>query len=173
MLSKLQKLLIIALGGIALDAAAAERPIQFPAYESAITVSGTLSQSIHSTHSPGYAIGGESIYSRDTFSTGGSLKYFPEGTDSPILNVFVGAGYKRFLQAQIGYGTEDGIYRLRSEMDLPWLWVMAKNATQLDFKLPGKLDAYPNNRFVVSFTIEKYDAARYLDNVSFGLGLRY
>lgn len=173
MVSQLQKLCVAALGGFALQAVAAERPIQFPAYESAITVTGTLSQSLHSTHNPGWAVGGESIYSRDTFNTGGSLKFFPEGTDNPIFNVFVGTGYKRLVQAQIGYGTEDGIYRLRSEVDLPWLWVLAKNVARRDLRLPSQFDHYPNNRFVVSFTIEKYDAARYLDNVSLGLGLRY
>jgi hypothetical protein len=173
MLSKLQKLFFLALGAVSLEATAADRPIQFPDYESAISVISTVSQSIHSTHNPGWAIGGESIYSRDIFNTGGSIKYFPEGTDHPVFNVFIGTGYQRYLQAQIGYGTEDGIYRLRSELDLPYLWVMAKNAARFNFKLPGRLDYYPNNRFVVAFTIEKYDAERNLDNISLGLGLRY
>lgn len=173
MLSQLQKLFILALGGVAVQAVAAERPIQFPAYESAITVTGTLSQTVNSSHEPGWGIGGETIYSRDSFSTGGGIKFFPEGTDDPVFNMFVGTGYKRLVQAQIGYGTEDGIYRLRSEVDLPWLWVLAKNVAAMKPSLPKQLDYYPNNRFVVSFTFEKYDDRSELDNITLGLGLRY
>lgn len=173
MLSKLQKSLFLVLGGFASQAMAADRPIQFPAYESAIVVSSTLSQTIGGRRAPGWGVGGEAIYSRDTFNVGNSLKYFPEGTDNPIFSVFMGSGYKRLLQLQVGYGTEDAIYRVHSELDLPVVWAFAKNASHGVFKRPGVLDYYPNNRFVVSMTWEKYDSARHLDNIAFGLGLRY
>ncbi len=173
MLNPLQKYLLVALGGIALQATAAERPIQFPAYESSLTVAGTLSQSVRNVHKPGWAIGGESVYARDNFSSGGEIKYFPEGTDDPVFNAFVGMGYKRLAQFQVGFGTERAVYRFRSEVDLPWLWVLGRHVSNGNLSLPNRFDHYPNNRFVVIFSAEKYDHHEYLDNVSVGVGLRY
>jgi hypothetical protein len=42
-----------------------------------------------------------------------------------------------------------------------------------DFRLPTRLENYPNNRWQTIFTIEAYDNRRYLDNITLGLGLRY
>jgi hypothetical protein len=65
------------------------------------------------------------------------------------------------------------VYRFRSENDLAYLWVLSKHLMNFDFKLPTRLEHYPNNRWQTIFTIETYDNHRYLDNVSLGLGLRY
>ncbi len=173
MLSTLKKLTTLALASIALQATAAERPIQFPEYSSALTISGYAVQSIHSTHTPGWGIGGEAQYARDYFNQGGGFKYFPEGTDGAIVNVYLGTGYKRYAQIQYGYGTEGQLYRFRSENDLAYLWVLGRHLLNLDLTLPTRYENYPNNRWVTIFSIEKYDNRRYLDNVSLGLGLRY
>ncbi len=87
--------------------------------------------------------------------------------------MYVGTGFKRHAQFQIGYGTEDAVYRFRSENDLAYLWVLSQNLMHFKFKLPTRLEHYPNNRWQSILTIEKYNNQRYLDNVSLGLGLRY
>ncbi|MDO8415901.1 MAG: hypothetical protein Q7S87_06775 [Agitococcus sp.] len=164
---------VFSLGLFALQAVAADRPIQYPEYNSALTISSYMTQSIHSTHTPGWGIGGETMYSRDFFNQGGGIKYFPEGTDDPIFNIYLGSGYKRYAQVQVGYGTEGALYRFRSENDLSYLWVLGRHLMNLDLTLPTRYENYPNNRFVVIFSAEKYDNQRYLDNISLGLGLRY
>lgn len=173
MLSLLKKLAFISLAGLALPALAEQRPIQFPEYNSALTISGYTAQSLHSTHTPGWGIGGETTYSRDHFNQSGGFVYFPEGTDAPVFNLFIGTGYKRHAQFQVGYGTENAVYRFRSENDLAYLWVLSRNLMNLNLTLPTRYDHYPNNRWVAIFSIEKYDDHTYLDNISLGLGLRY
>jgi len=169
----LKKLTIVAVSSLVLPAVAAERPIQFPEYNSALTISGYAVQSLRSTHTPGWGIGGETVYSRDHFNQGGGFIYYPEGTDPPVFNLYVGTGFKRHAQFQIGYGTEDAVYRFRSENDLAYLWVLSRNLMNLNLTLPTRYDHYPNNRWVAIFAIEKYNNHRYLDNISLGLGLRY
>ncbi|PTQ88207.1 hypothetical protein [Agitococcus lubricus] len=171
--SLLKKLTTVALATCAFQATAADRPIQFPDYNSALTITGFATQSLHSTHTPGWGIGGDAVYSRDFFNQGGGFVYFPEGTDDPIFNVYIGSGYKRYAQLQYGFGTEGELYRFRSENDLAYLWVLARHLMKLDLSLPTRYENYPNNRWVVLFSAEKYDNRHYLDNVSVGLGLRY
>lgn len=173
MLTPVKKALAILLSGVSIQALADEPPIQYPANNTALTVIGSLTQSLHSTHTPGWGVGGETIYSYNAFNTGGSLKYFPEGTDGPVFNAFVGTGYKQLVQFQVGYGTEGTIYRFHSQIDLASLFEFGMNLTDFKLQLPDSYHAYPNNRFVGSLSIEKYDGHDYLDNVSVGIGLRY
>ncbi len=174
MFSTLKKLTITAtFSALTLNAFADERPIQFPEYNSALTISSFMAQTIHSTHTPGWGIGGETTYSRDHFNQSGGFVYFPEGTDDAVFNLYLGTGFKRYAQFQVGYGTEDAVYRFRSENDLAYLWVLSQNLMHFKFQLPTRLDHYPNNRWQTIFTIEKYNNHRYLDSVTLGLGLRY
>ena len=87
MLSLLKKLAFISLAGLSFPALSEQRPIQFPEYNSALTISGYTAQSLHSTHTPGWGIGGETTYSRDHFNQSGGFVYFPEGTDPPVFNL--------------------------------------------------------------------------------------
>jgi hypothetical protein len=173
MLSTFKKICAVFCVSFALQATADDRPIQYPEYNSALTISGYMTQSIHSTHKPGWGFGGETMYSRDFFNQGGGFKYFPEGTDDAVVNLYLGTGYKRYLQFQVGYGTEGSLYRFRSENDLAYLWVLGRHLMNLDLTLPTRYENYPNNRFVVIVSAEKYDNRRFFDNVSVGLGLRY
>jgi hypothetical protein len=171
----LKKLTIISLflAAFTTPVFAADLPIQFPEYNSALTISGHMAQTLHSTHTPGWGIGGETTYSRDYFNQSGGFVYFPEGTDEAVFNLYIGTGFKRYAQFQVGYGTENAIYRFRSENDLAYLWVLSKNLMDLNFKLPTRLEHYPHNRWQAIFTIEKYNDHTYLDSVTLGLGLRY
>lgn len=96
--------------------------------------------------------------------TAGSIKYHKN-----VYNAYAGIGFSRIIQLQYGYGTEKGIFRVRSDINARAI---------MDFltqKQTPKARMTLGDRLTFSFSIERYlngdhDA---FDNATWGVGLLF
>lgn len=100
---------------------------------------------------------------------GGENDVFPDAQDTQITNVYAGIGFSRVIQLQYGYGTEGGVYRVRSDIN-----ARAIIDFLTDTRTP-KSHLTLGDRLTFSFTVERYldDDKDVFDNATWGIGLLF
>lgn len=104
-------------------------------------------------------------YTRTFLNTGVSYKSF--GSDGDLANAYVGVGFSKLAQLQIGLGTQGVVRRVRTDLNFTSIY---------DFVTGTKRNRYNTslgNRLTMTFALENYSDEERLDNFHIGLGLLY
>lgn len=101
-----------------------------------------------------------------TFVNGG-VSYKSWGSDGDLGNAYVGVGFSKLVQLQIGMGTQGMVRRVRNDLNLTSIY---------DFVTGTKRNRYNTslgNRLTLTFALENYKDEERLDNFHIGVGLLY
>ncbi len=101
-----------------------------------------------------------------TFLNGG-VSYKSWGGDGDLANAYVGVGFSKLVQLQIGMGTQGMVKRVRNDFNLTSIY---------DFVTGTKRNRYNTslgNRLTLTFALENYSDEEKLNNFHIGLGLLY
>ncbi|MGH8493281.1 MAG: hypothetical protein ACRERR_09290 [Moraxellaceae bacterium] len=105
-------------------------------------------------------------YSR-TFLNGG-VSYKSWGSDAgDLANAYVGVGFSKLVQLQIGMGTQGVVTRVRNDFNLTSIsdFITGTHRNRYNTSL--------GNRLTLTFALENYKDEERLDNFHIGLGLLY
>lgn len=157
--------LLLSLMAALLPAAAAAGPLD-PKILPAILYSAGRVDTRESDSGVGSGFFLDANYTRTFINTGVSYKSWgSEGGD--LANAYVGVGFSKILQLQIGMGTQGVVKRVRNDFNMTSIY---------DFVTGTKRNRYNTslgNRLTLTFAMEDYEDEERLNNFHIGLGLLY
>lgn len=157
--------LLLSLGAALLPAAASAGPLDPKIIPAMLFSAGRVDTRSNDTGvGSGFFL--DANYTRTFLNTGVSYKSWgSEGGD--LGNVYVGTGFSKLVQLQIGMGTQGVVTRVRNDFNMTSIY---------DFVTGTKRTRYNTslgNRLTLTFALENYKDEERLDNFHIGLGLLY